>query len=388
MRRLLAIILAATMLFILCSCKTQPTTQPPETTQATQTTSPTVSNDSIEYKQQPMYAVSLAPVTEETADDGGKVRFVYSYQNLSLFLPEAEVAEKILIDYLSRIDKAEQYADMVRTESLLDEYDSMGSPFMYNIAFTPMRLDTAVLSLLIDEIEYMGWLHPNNYGTAVTYNLLSGNVLTLTEMLNENITAENIADAVVAKLSDKDESLWTNYKEIVNEMFDSGLEQCENWYFSENGLCFHFDPYVLAPYAAGPITAVIPYSELTGILRDEYFPAEQDIYTGTLDAETFTLEAQAEFTQFAEVVLVEGGTKILLSAEGAITDIRIQAITNMYGGSNIDGCTIMSVQSLTPGDAIMVEFDPATTILLIEYRNGDQYETKTITCNQDNITIS
>ena len=40
------------------------------------------------------------------------------------------------------------------------------------------------------------------------------------------------------------------------------------------------------------------------------------------------------------------------------------------------------------GDAIMVEFDSATTKLIVRYRNGDQYETKTITCNQDNISIS
>ena len=121
-----------------------------------------------------------------------------------------------------------------------------------------------------------------------------------------------------------------------------------------------------------------------GTLRDEYFPVEQDSYRGGLVVENFTVNSQSNFTQFSEVILVENGKKLLLSANGAVTDITIESEEIASGVTT----TVMAVQSLTPGDAIMVEFDSATTKLIVRYRNGDQYETKTITCNQDNISIS
>lgn len=387
MRRLLAIILAATMLFLLCSCKAQPVTQTPETTQPAQTTSPTVSNNNIEYEQKPMYAVSLVPQIAETTDDSGKTRFRYAYQNISLVLPEPEVAVKIILDYLSRMDQADQYAASVRTNSLDEVYDTLPYlPLFYHITYAPARFDANLLSFHVNEIIYLGGVHPDHIGHSVTYDLLTGEVLKLSDVLNDDISAKEIADTVIANLSDTD-GFWQDYKDIVKEMFHAGLEKYEYWYFTEDGLCFYFDPYVLAPFAAGPITVTLPYSELVGTLRDEYFPAEQDSYQGDLVVEKFTVDAQKDFTQFAEVVLVEDGTKILLSADGAITDISIQVILNTYGVSNVDGDTVMAVQSLTPGDAIMVEFDSSSTWLLVSYRNGDQYETKKIIHNQDGISI-
>ena len=389
MRQLLVIMLAIAMFFSLCSCKKQPATQTHTTTQPNQSTSPIVSNEDTQYEQMPIYAVSLSPVTEETADDEGKVRFVYSYQNLSLFLPEAEVAEKIYINYLSRMDQANQYAASVRRDSLDEAYDLLSTfPLFYDIRYSPSRFDKGVLSMRITESIYLGGVHPDTINSFTNYDLLSGTALNLSDILCDDVTAKSIANTVNQKLSENPSSkeFWTNYQDTVSELFQVGLEKVENWYLSNEGLCFNFDAYILASYATGPITVTIPHSELTGILLDEYFPAEQDNYTGTLLAESFTLDAQAEFSQFSEVVLAKDGTKILLSADGVLTDIIIQA--GIESQSELSGNVVMAVQSLSPGDAIMVEFDSSTTKLLITYRNGDNYETKIITCDQDNITIS
>ena len=389
MRQLLVTILAIAMLISLCSCKKQPATQTPGTTQHIQTTPPIVSNEDAQYEQMPMYAVSLSPVTEETADDDGKVRFVYSYQNLSLFLPEAEVAEKIYINYLSRMDRANQYAASVRSDSLDEAYGLLSTfPLFYDIRYSPCRFDKGVLSMRITESIYLGGVHPDTINSFTTYNLLSGASLNLSDILCKDVKAKSIANTVNQKLSENpsNKEFWTNYQDTIIEIFQVGLEKVENWYLSNEGLCFNFDAYILASYATGPITATIPYSELTGILLDEYFPAEQDNYTGTLLAEVFTLDAQAEFTQFSEVVLAKDGTKILLSADGVLTDIVIQA--KKENQSELSGNVVMAVQFLSPGDAIMVEIDSSATELVITYQHGDKDERKTITCDQDNITIS
>lgn len=337
--------------------------------------------------QKPMYAISLTPQAEETVDEKGAVRFRYSYQNIALIMPEPSVAERIILDFHNRMDKADQYAETIRAESMRAEYDTLGTALLNYVEYTPARFDPGVLSLNINHMVYLGGVHPDYIGTSVTYDLLTGNVLKLSDILNSNINLDNLANMIVTKLA-ANEGLWPNYEEIIAETFASGLDTCEIWYFNNNGLCFRYDPYLLAPYAAGSITAEIPYSELTGILRDEYFPAEQDSSKGSLIVENFTTTALSDFTQFAETVLIDNGTKILLSADGAITDITIQTVSVETGSSDISGETIMAIQSLTPGDAIMIEFDSSTTKLLVNYRNGDQYETETISYSDNNLSIS
>ena len=393
MRKLLAIILAATMLLTIVACKKQtkpgPVTQP-SPTQATPTdpstqpgTEGSTPSENPTVLQKPMYAISLVPQTETATDSNNTVRFKYTHQNISLVLPEPEVADRIILDYLNRMDRADQYAQTLRTEILRDEYKDSGVPFMYNVSYTPMRFDSMLLSMLETDIEYMGWIHPNDYSHGVTYDLLTGETLKLSDVLCDNVTVESIAAAAISKVSSQD-GLWPNYDEIIQDSFVVGLEKYDCWYFSENGLCFCFDPYLLAPYAAGPITIEIPYEALLGTLRDEYFPAEKDTYKGNLIAKPFTADSFGEFTQFSEVVLVENGTKILLSAENAITNISIQTIDK----NNVNGPTVMAVQSLTPGDAIMIEFDPNTTKLLINYLSNGEYVAKSITVNGNSITIS
>jgi len=389
MRKLLTVTLAFALLFSIAGCKKQPSAnnttnnqQNPTQQDPIQETAPevTLPQENIVVEQKPMYAVSFAPQTKEAKDDTGKVRFRYFYQNISLILPETGVADRIILDYLSRMDQTAQYAESLLTESMLEEYDNMNSPFMYYVKYTPKRFDTTILSMHENAMIQSGGIHPNTYGHFTTYDLLSGKSLKLSDILSEGITAEALADTVISSLSDT-EGFWPDYKETIHGLFEIGPEKYELWYFSETGLCFHFDPYILASYSAGPITAEIPYSELTGILRDEFFPAEKDSYSGSLVAEKFTVDTQENFTQYAEVVLAENGTKVLLSADGAITDITIKAETAASDS------TVMAVQSLTPGDAIMVEFAPGAK-LFISYRSGNQHETKTLTYSEDKIHVS
>ena len=383
MKKLLLIILSLAMICTLFSCKKQ---SPSTNLQQETTQSPSTEESTDSIQQKPMYAISLVPQTQVTKDTSEKVRFRHTSQNLTLVLPEPEVADKIILDYLSQMDQSDAYALTLQEDSMDPGYDTLLSlylPLYYSINYTPSRFDTNILSFEVLEIVYTGGVHAFYNGYSATYSLLTGDTLQLTDVLSNDTTSEYLANTVIEKLSDN-KDLWPNYKEIVYELFDIGLDKFEHWYFTDVGLAIQFDPYVLASFANGIVKVVIPYSELTGILKDEYFPAEKDSYKGNLIAEDFTADSQANFTQFAEVILVEEGKKLLLSADGAVTDIKIKSEEIASGVTT----TVMAVQSLTPGDAIMVEFDPATTKLVVSYRSSNQYETKTISYNQNIISIS
>ena len=77
-------------------------------------------------------------------------------------------------------------------------------------------------------------------------------------------------DAVPVCLDTKDAG------EIVKTAFLDAAPELKNrhWYFAADGFHIVFDPYEIAPYAAGSITAAVPYSELGGVIKEEYLPEE------------------------------------------------------------------------------------------------------------------
>lgn len=384
MKKLLSMLIAFSMIWSVAGCNknTQKPVSEQPTTISKETVPTTLPTINAEIPQKPMCAVSLVPQTETFTDSDGKVRFIHSIQNLTLVLPEPEIADRIILDQLNRQDQIAQYADELHNDSLNSAF-FYDIPFMYCISYTPARFDSILLSLHEDEMIFMGGIHPNTYGHFYNYDLLSGKKLNLSDILTDDTTLTNITDIIKDRLNNV-EFLWDDYAAVISEQFECGLHEYGNWYFSNDGLCFYFDPYVLAPYAAGPITAEISYSSLVGILKDEYFPAEADYFNGTLVISEFNVDAQEDFTQFSEVILTADGTKLLLSSEGAITDITILAETVQDGST----ATVMAVQSLTPGDAVMVEFDSATTRLIVNYNNGNQQETQMISYTNGSITIS
>ena len=394
MRKLLAISLAIAMLFAIAGCKKQEhmtpetivhqATQSQEPTQLTDPTTPQTDNAPV---QKPMYAISLLSKTEDTVDSTGKLRFQHTYQSISLILPEPAVADRIILDYLNRIDEAQQYIESVREDSLNDEYNPLGHVFIHETQYLPTRFDSSVLSLRADQTVYVGGIHPGHFGHAVTYNLLTGNTIKLSDILNSDIETTAIINLIISKLSNTVE-LWPDYQSIVSDTLNNSLNSQQIWYFTGESLCFRFDPYVLAPYAAGYITVEIPYAELTGILRNEFFPAETDKHQGTLSAEIFSADSLTNFNQFAELITVNSGTKILLSANGKLSDITVQVIEKDNEGVALENISILSVQSLSAKDALLIEFDPNKSKVLVTYHNGNEYQTQTVTCSENTITIS
>lgn len=50
------------------------------------------------------------------------------------------------------------------------------------------------------------------------------------------------------------------------------FEMTENFFFDRTGLTFLYNVYEVAPYAEGPMEYTIPYSQLKGVLKADYYP--------------------------------------------------------------------------------------------------------------------
>lgn len=381
MKKMIIALLILTMTFSLCACKKTPdaTNTTPDTQVTTESTEETTeaTEPAVSVDQQPMTSISLPVIKEsEKADDGTEI-FHITYQNISLTMPESEVADKIILDFLNRTDLHEDTA-WIRDAAVSMHKEGIGSlPLWSRITYNPMRVDQTVISLYGSYAAFTGGAHGSFSCKSVTYDLLTGEPLSMGQIITEDATAETLTALVCAALKPQagEGNLFEDYEATVKQLLQKNIQSYADWYLSTDGLCFYFSPYEIGPFASGDIVAQIPYSELTGILKDEYFPAERDIVNGNAKVVAFEEAVLEDFTQFAEIVLNEGGQKMLVYTDSALYDIRLETGNMSTDGTRfIPEYTVLGAGSLTPGDALTIEasFEEESFALRLTYTAGGE----------------
>ena len=357
MRRIFAAMLVASL--ILSGCMAKPTFPVPTSTEApivtTQATVPTEAAPVAAVKQAPMYAVNLPIITENETGSDGAVIFTHTYQNLSLTLPEPEIADKVILDFLNRSDTTQAAKDI--KDAAITDHQSNEIPLYHcSLLYTPMRLDGSILSLLGTCSSFTGSIHPETVNRSVTYDLLTGSSLRCSAIFLETVTPEVLLPLILDALKEQSFMLYEGYEAMVAEKFNHGIDGNNDWYFSDEGLCFFFSPYEIGPYAIGTVIAQIPYGQLTDVLRDIYFPAERDATMGQIQVLPYEEANLDAYTQFAEVTIQSDTEKYLLITDSSIQDLRVlQNVSINPALSHAAAYTVFAAYGLTPGDAIVLE---------------------------------
>lgn len=363
MKKTISLLLSAALLLGLVSCGRETVYWDPtyNISIPTQGTSPT----ETQPQQLPMVSVSMPVITQDYTADDGTVIYKHTSQNISLIIPDPEVADKVILDFLNRTDmqSSVDFVHSTASDTYKDGVMSHYLPYWTQITYAPVRIDSSVLSLYGSYVQYSGGAHPIESAKTASYDLITGEALSLTDILTEKADADTlsklVSNALALYAKQNSVTLYTGYEATVKELFSKPLIEITNWCLNARGLCFAFSPYEIGPYSAGCILANIPYEDLTGILQDRYFPNERDSGFSTLNAEIFDTNKLEEYTQFAEIVISKDAPAFLLSTDGILYDIIIAI------GSWDDGKEEFKVQnfvfnsfSLTPGDGIMVQAEP------------------------------
>lgn len=108
-----------------------------------------------------------------------------------------------------------------------------------------------------------GSAHAYHLTRTANYDLEQGRDLTLDDLFNpQSDYLDVISKYCIDQLSQRD---------IGFEDFELGAtatpDNYRNWNITADGLMITFDEYRVAPYAAGPQTVVVPYKELSSIIR-------------------------------------------------------------------------------------------------------------------------
>ena len=369
--KILSLLLCAALVLTLAGCTdkpeattatTAPTTQETtlETTleTTTETTTTEYVDTSVTYHA-PMSAISMPVVTETSQAADGTTLFTYTYQGLSLFLQDAQVADKIFLDYQNRLDSLHAAArDLNNAAAAAYAGKGTWDPYEFKVQYMPMRFDEMVLSLYAAKTVFDGNAHGNNANFFITYDLLTGQALGIRDILVADYSADELVALIVQELSKQEEEnmLFPDYAQLVSDMFSTN-RPVENWYFDKDGLSFFFNTYEIAPYGAGIIVAKIPYDSLGGLLKDSYFPAEAVSFAGTPKLVDFNAANTEGISNFAELILDINGKEHLLYVEGTLLNVRIST----------DTCTVFAATSISKGDAVLIQ---CSEDLLLSYESN------------------
>lgn len=314
-----------------------------------------------------LVAVTLAPVLEEEKDADGASIFQYQYQNITLTIPDApEAAQKMNEAMAQQIKEAADSAAEIRQwakQAYTGEGESW-TPYTSQIIFTPVRLDSAVVSFSGVSWEYTGGIHPNRVLFSVNFHAETGDALALADVLNHTDMAEALYLKVMDRLEqfandlDSDMTMFQDgYEETVKEHFNLDSSSSACWYFADSGMHFYFSPYEIAPYSVGDIDIEIPYEELQGVLKEAYFPQAAPVY-----GDSFSISAaeegqidEAQFAQTLSVELDENGTKVAIFSGSAIFDIRVeQGRWDDNGQPMAASQVVFAANRLTAQDLILI----------------------------------
>lgn len=360
MKKILSILLCAAML-LTAGCTKSPaaTTEPSKSTVQTAPSEldPTEQAALPVPLEMPLLALTAPVVTQVHRAADGTTLFTYDCQSFDLTLEDPQIAETIVIDLLNLTD-----FENAAVQSILSEakaaYTKQADwvPYGFSTLYSPKRFDANILSLYGSQRIQSGALHSSSAAVSVTYDLFSGRRLTLTDILKKSYSADTLSQLISDSLQTLAQQgmLYSDYAYVISELFTTN-KPSDSWFFSEKGLCFYFAPYEIAPYSAGTVIAEVPYSALTALLRDEYFPAEQVASAGTLHRLPFAGTDLTGFTEFSELILDEQGVKHLIYPDGILQNVRVTSGTWLHDGTFREETTLFAAASLCSGDALVLQ---------------------------------
>jgi len=129
--------------------------------------------------------------------------------------------------------------------------------------------DDNILSCTFSEYSYLGGAHPNTFLTLTNFNLKSGEIINLSDVLVEGYRNElnNIAEPIFRK--DKELTEDIDLTEAGFWFDDDKFSVSKNFTIGKDGLTFFYNNYEITAYAYGPTELFIPYKSIEKLIKPD-----------------------------------------------------------------------------------------------------------------------
>jgi hypothetical protein len=203
---------------------------------------------------------------------GGGTRAVRN--NLDLYVQHDLVSR--LRGYLSegtsnRINRLEELtaAFLAEHRAFVEEFPDANADWSIEIAADPIYNSAKVITLDISESAYTGGAHPNSRRQLVTFEVPTGQFLSVEDLASDIETLTVIVEGhfrLVRNLA-PDEDLaaagyWFN---------DNRFTLPDNIGVVSDGLIFHWNSYEIAPYSMGATSVLVSASDLESVVAQDWW---------------------------------------------------------------------------------------------------------------------
>ncbi len=133
------------------------------------------------------------------------------------------------------------------------------------------RADEYVVSYLEMESTYSGGAHGMYAWHGVNLNSLSGEEIALSHVVKDT---GKLTELIIKRL-EKDYA-HAYFEDTATNVRSYALQGKLNWTLDPRGITFYFNPYDIAPYAAGLLTVTILYQEAPQLFHESYLQVPQE----------------------------------------------------------------------------------------------------------------
>lgn len=147
-----------------------------------------------------------------------------------------------------------------------------GSCWVNELSVTSTYMtEEGLLSVVAENYTYYGGAHPNSVSRTWSFDLTTGEFLTLDALSSEegNINGDSLQTSIYQNIVSQIDS--QGLSEAYFDDYDSYLSDFPafaTFYFTATGMTVAFDTYIIAPYAAGPQVFDVPYSVFYSALNE------------------------------------------------------------------------------------------------------------------------
>lgn len=160
-------------------------------------------------------------------------------------------------EFLKSVEWYEEFVSMLDSIPTI-EYE-YGLYFSFETGFDIKLLTENYLSIVLNHYEFTGGAHGHFYSMGYTFNLITGELLSLDKIISPNSINE-IIRLCEQKILEMYDAKSLSDAGLFEDQLDLTLDQ--DYYLLPDALIFQFDPYEIAPYSMGNIEVAIPYEEI------------------------------------------------------------------------------------------------------------------------------
>lgn len=157
------------------------------------------------------------------------------------------------------------------------ELKTLGASGQITISLSPKILnsDKPLATVVLNTSSYLGGAHGASAQTYFNFDLVSKKQVGLDQIIEANQKAK------FEKLAHDAFKTWvidSKLAESVNEYEQAWkFTLSNNFYLGKQGLILQYGEYDIGPYVVGLPRLMIPYDQLKGVLKSQYFPAEMQV---------------------------------------------------------------------------------------------------------------